>query len=170
MRRFLVIFAWLTWTYRLIVFAGIALAVYLLFFKVLGLFLFAVEIAWFIVRPVWSEAKVWIARRGETGAARSAFLVLLAGLVLMALFVPWQREVSGDAWLHPARTQTIYSPFAARVLALHEPGVVREGAVLVELDSPGHTGARVAARGCGGGAAPGWPAASDAPMAPRGAT
>ena len=38
-RRALVVFALFTWLYRLVVFAGIAVAVYLMFFKVLGIFL-----------------------------------------------------------------------------------------------------------------------------------
>ena len=48
------------WTFRM---AGIGL-------MLLGIFLFAVEIAWFIARPLWSEAKVWFERREQTPPAR----------------------------------------------------------------------------------------------------
>ena len=51
-RRALVAFALLTWLYRLVVFVGIAVAVYLMFFKLFGIFLFAVEIVWFVLRPM----------------------------------------------------------------------------------------------------------------------
>ena len=44
----MIAFAWATWVYRLVLFLGIAVLVYVFFFKVLGLLLFAVEIAWFI--------------------------------------------------------------------------------------------------------------------------
>lgn len=135
-RRSLVIFAWLTWLYRLVVFIGIALAVYVFFFKVLGLFLFAVELAWFIVKPLWSEVRVWINRWQETGRARMAFLVLLMGGVVGALALPWQTKVSGAGWLHVAQTQTLYSPFAARIVRIVNNGEVAKGQVLVELDSP----------------------------------
>lgn len=136
MRRFLIGFAWLTWLYRLIVFVGIATAVYFFFFKVLGIFLFVVEIAWFIVKPLWSEVRVWINRRHETGVARTALLGLIvaAGVGLLAL--PWQTEVSGPGWLHASQSQALYSPFAARIVRVVENGAVTAGQVLVELDSP----------------------------------
>jgi putative peptide zinc metalloprotease protein len=136
MRRFLVVFAWLTWLYRLIIFVGIAIAVYLFFFKVLGIFLFAVEIAWFIVRPLWMEAKVWIERRSETGAARSAVLLLIVVGVLGSLALPWQGTVKAEAWLHAAQSQTLYSPFAAQVLRISDNGQIPKGTVLAELNSP----------------------------------
>ncbi|MGB7306068.1 MAG: HlyD family efflux transporter periplasmic adaptor subunit [Burkholderiaceae bacterium] len=136
MRRFLITFAWLTWTYRLIVFIGIAIAVYVFFFKVLGIFLFVVEIAWFIVRPIWKEAAVWIQRRSETGMARGAVLLLLVLGVAGFMALPWQRSVSGEAWLHSAQSQTLYSPFAAQVLKISDNGIVPAGTVLAELNSP----------------------------------
>ena len=48
MRRTLILFAWGVWLYRFLLFLGIALLVYHLFFKALGILLFAVEIGWFI--------------------------------------------------------------------------------------------------------------------------
>ena len=70
MRRFLIVFAFITWIYRLVVFLGIAAAVYYFFFKLLGIFLFIVEIIWFVFRPFWMEIKVWVERRGEIGLQR----------------------------------------------------------------------------------------------------
>jgi putative peptide zinc metalloprotease protein len=55
----LIFFAYGVWLYRLIVFGGIAIMVYILFPKPLGPFLAAVEIIWFILRPVSMELKVW---------------------------------------------------------------------------------------------------------------
>ena len=69
-RRGLVAFAIGTWLYRLVLFAGIAVAVYLLFFKVLGIFLFLVEIAWFILLPVWRELRQWWASRAAVAMPR----------------------------------------------------------------------------------------------------
>ena len=34
-------------------------AVYLFFFKLLGLFLLAVELAWFVARPIGAELRMW---------------------------------------------------------------------------------------------------------------
>ncbi|MFV0371668.1 MAG: site-2 protease family protein [Azonexus sp.] len=58
-RRALIVFAFTTWLYRLIVFLDIALMVYFFFFKALGIFLMLVELVWFIARPAWSELAVW---------------------------------------------------------------------------------------------------------------
>ena len=51
----------------LVLFLGIAAMVYALFFKALGLFLFAVEIVWFVLKPLWSEIEAWRAQQ-ERGA------------------------------------------------------------------------------------------------------
>ncbi|MFK7964434.1 MAG: efflux RND transporter periplasmic adaptor subunit [Burkholderiaceae bacterium] len=136
MRRFLVVFAWLTWLYRAVLFIGIAVAVYVFFFKVLGIFLFIVELAWFIAKPVWSEVSVWIDRKHQTGRTRAAFLSLLVAAGIGALALPWQTSVSGAGWLHAGQTQTLYSPFAARITRVVDNGQVAAGDVLIELDSP----------------------------------
>jgi putative peptide zinc metalloprotease protein len=49
--RFLTLFAFATWIYRLTLFIGIALVVYHAFFKALGLVLFFIEIITFVVHP-----------------------------------------------------------------------------------------------------------------------
>ncbi|MEZ5658245.1 MAG: HlyD family efflux transporter periplasmic adaptor subunit [Burkholderiaceae bacterium] len=136
LRRFLIGFAWLTWAYRLTIFIAIAVAVYLFFFKALGILLFAIEIAWFIVRPVSAELRVWWRRRAQTGRARLALLAVLAAGALALMLMPWQRHVRAEAWLHAERAQTLYSPFAARVVMLREAGPVAEGELLAELDAP----------------------------------
>ena len=70
-RRKLVAYAWCTWTYRLVLFIAIALLVYALFAKVVGVILFAVEIAYFILRPIWSELKIWWGRRRQIVSSRA---------------------------------------------------------------------------------------------------
>ena len=136
LRRFLIAFAFLTWTYRLVVFLGIAVAVYYFFFKLLGIFLFIVEIAWFVARPLWSELKVWFENRSHIHPARWLLLLGIVALALGLAAVPWARDVSGEGWLHAEQQQLIYSPFPARVATLHQEGEVQSGAVLITLDSP----------------------------------
>src|SRR5260221_1516931 len=59
-RAALIVFAYITWAYRLTVFLGIALLVYHFAFKLLGIFLMFVELVWFIAKPVWVEtAYLW---------------------------------------------------------------------------------------------------------------
>lgn len=137
--RLLTGFAFATWIYRLIVFIGIALLVYLFFFKALGIILFAVEIAWFIVMPVWAELKVWWSRRTETPPRRRRWgLGVLASLLLLSL-IPLPYRVDAPAWIHAEKSLTVYSPYPARIVDIRPPGPVEEGDVLLTLDSPDTT-------------------------------
>lgn len=93
-RRGLIAFALATWLYRLVLFFGIALLVYHAFFKALGLVLLAVELVWFIARPIWRELQAWWAQRQRwrwNRASRRTLLVLGAGLILLCW--PWRTSV-----------------------------------------------------------------------------
>lgn len=138
-RRGLVLFAWAIWIYRLTLFLGIAAMVYYMFFKALGLFLFAVEIGWFVLKPLWGEIKEWIKRRDvirqRPRARRTAWLAVAC--VLLGL-VPWNFQVSGQGVLRTARHYPLFAPGGARVLALPvaEGAAVKAGTPLLELESP----------------------------------
>jgi putative peptide zinc metalloprotease protein len=130
----MLLFALGTWVYRLFLFLGIAVAVYLMFFKVLGIFLFMVEIIWFVCRPVWNELRVWRLRSYDIqrGHARLWLMILLAGLALVAF--PWAHDIHAPAQLR-AENRVIFSPLAGQIVALRAAGAVGQGDALVELDS-----------------------------------
>jgi putative peptide zinc metalloprotease protein len=138
-QRWMIVFAFGTWLYRLVLFLGIALLVYHLFFKVLGVFLFLVEIAWFIWRPVRTELKAWgdrrksILQRGRT-AVSALVLMALVGLA----FVPWPGRVTASALLRPAESWPVYAPSGARLdeLRFREGQRVPEGALIARLHVP----------------------------------
>jgi putative peptide zinc metalloprotease protein len=136
LRRSLVSFAYVTWVYRLTVFLGIAVAVYVFFFKLLGIFLFLVEIAWFVVRPFYTEFKQWPARAGEIKPSRWLAGLLLIVSLLAVLFFPWQRSVHAEAWAHAQLQQLVYSPVPARLVSMREAGPVKAGEIIAVLDSP----------------------------------
>lgn len=135
MRQALIAFALGTWVYRFFLFLGIAAAVYFMFFKALGILLFAVEIIWFILRPIYRELKVWGMRRRETQMGRASAWLLLA--LVAGLWLAWPRAhlVHAPAQLQ-ARHQTIYSPLSAQVVQLTAGGLVRPGDALIVLTSP----------------------------------
>jgi putative peptide zinc metalloprotease protein len=136
--RWLVAFAFLTWLYRLVVFFGIALAVYHLFFKALGVVLFAVEIHWFILRPVAQELRVWWrARTAVSPWRRLAWLAILAGAAAL-VFVPWQTRVSADGWVYAVRQAGVHAPQSGRIEAVHVRAGERvaEGQPLFDLAAP----------------------------------
>ena len=118
----LTLYAYATWLYRLIMFTGIAAAVYFFFFKALGVILFAVEITWFVLRPVWTELRAWwrLRQRWSGNAGRSALALL--GLLLV-LAVPWRSDVVADGYWQAGKHTQLFPPMPARV----EQVLVREG-------------------------------------------
>lgn len=145
--RSLVAFAWLTWLYRLVLFIGIALMVYHLFFKLLGIVLFVIEIVWFILKPVQSEWRAWRERASAIRASRRTRRTLLGlGLGLLLMTVPWPSGVSASALLRPMNVWPIHAPAAAYLaqLPVAHGSRVSAGQTLVHLASP-ELGARVRA-------------------------
>lgn len=132
----LILFALVTWVYRLVVFLGIALVVYYFFFKILGIFLMIVEVVWFIAKPVWTELAVWWSRRTEIKFNRIVIASLLGAALLVAALVPWQTSVKGVGWMHPERQHVVFSPLAGKLASLPAPGAVTQGQVLFVLESP----------------------------------
>lgn len=135
-RRALIGFALFTWLYRLVLFLGIAVAVYVFFFKALGILLFVVEIIWFIVRPVWSEVKVWVKEPERTSwKVRIVWLLTLLG-VLLILFIPWRSDIRAPGYIRSENQSLIFSPLPARLVELRAPGAVKAGEAIAILDSP----------------------------------
>jgi putative peptide zinc metalloprotease protein len=138
-QQFLIIYAYSVWVYRLILFTGIAWVVYYFFFKALGLALFAVEIGWFVVRPIVKEISVWrelIVARGTPIRPRPAWLAPL--LLLAFLFIPWQSHLFVPGLLRAEAEYTFYCVEAAQVqeILVKEGGTVKTNQILVKLTSP----------------------------------
>ena len=138
MRRKLLVWGYGAWLWRAALFIGIAVAVYYMFFKLLGVFLMLVELAWFVGLPIWREMKEWWQRRAQAQPAR-ALLVGGALLGLLAvLLVPWRSAVEVPAMLEASRVSALHAPLAARLKQLHASNgqAVRSGDLLLELESP----------------------------------
>ncbi|WIX34412.1 biotin/lipoyl-binding protein [Salinicola sp. JS01] len=138
MARRLLIWGYGSWIWRAILFLGIALAVYHLFFKVLGIFLMLVELLWFIGLPIWRELGEWWQRRAQANPRKALLTGLSLGAILLVLVVPWRSSVEIPALLEASRTHALHAPVAARLKAVHvEDGQsVAAGDLLLELDSP----------------------------------
>ncbi|MDM0052477.1 HlyD family efflux transporter periplasmic adaptor subunit [Variovorax sp. J22R115] len=135
-RRMLVAFAVATWLYRLVLFLGIAVAVYLFFFKLLGIVLFAVEIAWFIVMPVWRELKHWWARRKDVVRGRRIMLAMVLIALMLALAVPWRTQVHARGVARAEQQLRVYAPYPSLLQQIHAAGRVKAGDTLAVLDEP----------------------------------
>jgi len=111
MTRTLVLYAYCMWIYRLFLFIGIALLVYHLTFKALGIILFVIEIVFFIALPVLKELSVWWRCRKEIMSMRRArlslgILALLAGVTL----VPFSTTLRLPAVVRPVERAQIFPP------------------------------------------------------------
>jgi putative peptide zinc metalloprotease protein len=131
-------YAWATWVYRFGLYLGIAAVVYFYFFKVLGIILFAVEVAVFIVGPFAAEFKEWYKMRRQI--TKSKRWLLPAGLALGILFaaiVPWSTRVDIPVIIESAELAHIYPPRPALITSMHvvQGQAVEAGAELLSLSS-----------------------------------
>ena len=138
-RRWLIIYAVSVWVYRAVLFTAIAFMVYFLFFKILGIFLMIVEIAWFLALPVWNEFRAWYKLRNQLTINRYlirtiVFLIIIAGVLIF----PWQNRVKRDAFIRPALYTHIFAPEPGKItkVNIRLEDDVREGQVLITLESP----------------------------------
>ncbi|MCW3151530.1 HlyD family efflux transporter periplasmic adaptor subunit [Achromobacter spanius] len=135
-RTLFIVFAYATWIYRFFLFLAIALLIYHYFFKILGIFLFVVEIGWFIALPIWREMKVWVRRRHEVG--RQAFVTMMVVAILAAvLLVPLPYTVRIPAVLTATEQAPAFAPRPARLEAVRvrQGETVRAGQILMALSA-----------------------------------
>ncbi len=135
-RRWLIAFALVTWAYRFVVFLGIAVLVYLYFFKLLGIALMAVELGWFIARPIYLELKAWWVQRESVTARRKWMAGLAALIVLLVLLLPWHTAVQGTGVVRAVRQHLVFSPKAGQVKSMPARTQVAEGDLLFALAAP----------------------------------
>ena len=133
------LYAYGTWIYRLILFTGIAVLVYYMFFKVLGVFLFCVEMGWFVIRPIYSELRIWILQREGLGFNMRIFITLsLLSVGILAIAFPWNARIHAPALIKSGNYARIYPPFPARLkeIRIRNSQQVKSGDLLFALESP----------------------------------
>ena len=131
-------YAWFTWLYRFFLFLGIALLVYHFTFKVLGILLFAVEIIWFILLPIYSEMKIWWHHKGMMRLNRQTLRTLALTLSLLLLgVIPWKNSIQVPAVLVATELESVYAPEDATVKRLEiSPGdLVTPQQTIITLES-----------------------------------
>lgn len=136
--KMVLLYALITWVYRFVLFMGIALLVYYLFFKVLGIILFVIEIIYFILAPIASEMAVWWKMRKQMTLNRNSIATAtVACLSLLMLFIPWQTTVSLPATLS-LKNKIIFTKDAAQVEAvfIKQGEEVQKNQRLAKLHSP----------------------------------
>jgi len=134
----LIVYSFSIWIYRFLLFLGIALLVYHMFFKVLGIILFAVEIVYFILAPIGREVREWHRRKQQlTWNRQTVRTIILISFVMAATFIPWKTHIEVPA-LMKRQHVVVYAPGAGRLEALSiSPGVrVDAGQLLLRVNAP----------------------------------
>ncbi len=137
--RLFIGYAFATWIYRFFLFLGIALVVYHLFFKVLGILLFLVEISWFVLLPIIKEVNVWHKRHQAFQFTRGRVIGWSCALLLCLWAVlPLSTQISLPGVLRAAQNQQMYAPTPAQIsqIYVHDGQRVEQGEVLITLQSP----------------------------------
>ena len=138
MRALVMVYGVITMAYRLVLYIGIAIVVYLMSFKVLGIILFLVEIAAFVAIPLWRELKVWWGfRRRIVSRARGLAMVPVLALAVVAVITPWSRTIRVPSVLEPAEFQRLYpsAPGEVRKVHIAEGQMIQVGDLLIEIGS-----------------------------------
>lgn len=138
-RRGLILFAWATWIYRLVLFLGIAALVYHFFIKALGILLFLVEIVWFIAKPVWSEISAWSSRWPQIVRSRRARWSAIGVFVLIALcWLPLPAPIRTEGMLQSSEIWPLHALDASQLQQqmFGDARMVEVDAPVFMLDSP----------------------------------
>lgn len=126
--------------YRVVLFGGIAWAVYTLAFPAIGLPLALVMLASFLVLPASREVATWfrlaMSHHGRAWGALRVTVIL--GLVALPCIVPWRSSVLLSAMHHGGLAQSLYAPEPAQIVAttLAPDRNVAFGEALVQLKVP----------------------------------
>lgn len=139
-QRRLLIYAYGTWLYRLLIFVGIALLVYHLMFKLAGIILMLVELGWFVLLPIIREFRQWWLRRRNVQLNQNVLVSVLTIITLgIVTIVPWQKTVIAPALLKSELQSVVYAPVPARIekVFITEKGqLVTKGDLLLQLSAP----------------------------------
>ncbi len=134
----LIAYAWIIWVYRFVLFTGIAVMVYHMTFKVLGIILFLIEIIYFVIWPMASEIREWWVERQVLGVSRRAkFTGIFATMALVICFVPWSTRVTLPAVLEASELARVFPQRAGIVgeVRVKAGDRVAAGDVLVVIKS-----------------------------------
>ena len=126
-------------TYRFVLYSGISVMVYHIFFKPMGLILMGVEVGWFLAMPIFREMMVWWKQKSRIIRSWRGGLIgaaLAGGLVFCIL--PAQDSVEVPAVMHSHDYTRIFPPAAGQITEIDVTAGqhVRAGDVLFRVSSP----------------------------------
>lgn len=133
-----IVYSIYAWCYRVGLYVGIALILYHRFWKFLGIFLFAMELYSFLVKPVCREAAMLWKLRGHIRLnPRSVSTAIVVTLAVLWLCLPLPRRMSVPAVVIPVDEQIVYAPHAGILqdLTLRRGDPVKRGQLVCRVES-----------------------------------
>lgn len=127
-----------SWFYRLFLYVGIAVLMYYKFTKTLGLFLFAVEIWWFVLKPSGMEMKNLMQNKTGMRFTRPGMVLLLILFLLTGwAALPIKRSLNVPAVIVPRELQVVYSPTSGvlQLIQTRKGDIVSKGQILAKVSS-----------------------------------
>ncbi len=138
-QKTVLIYAFATWVYRIILFTGIALMVYHFTIKLLGIFLMALELFMFIGLPIFRELKLWWGKRSSMKLTVNLFCTTTIFIGLIAfLFLPFPISLEVPALYKSESYAHIYPPDSARLekILIKKGAMVKKGDLMFVFHNP----------------------------------
>lgn len=139
-KMWIMVYAVFVWIYRLFLYTAIAIFIYLKFTKLLGIFLFILEIGVFILWPIaWEIEHLYKIKEHLTWNKRSILTLTFLTIFLLWFILPLPHNLSFPAITDPKENQILYVPYDAEIKKINvgRGSLVQKGEVLVELFSSG---------------------------------
>ena len=136
--RFSIIFAILSWFYRMLLFLGIGLLIFTRVFKLLGIFLLIMMITKMVLWPIIETCIGWFKRRKEMNWNKhsiTSFSIIFA--VILLLVIPWRSSIQTPAVIAPKQHIELYPGVNGKVLYVPEEGSeLSLGDPLFKMENP----------------------------------
>ncbi|MCB1558009.1 MAG: efflux RND transporter periplasmic adaptor subunit, partial [Alphaproteobacteria bacterium] len=137
--RFLTFFGYALLIYRFFLFTGIAILVYHMVFQPLGIVLAAIELWFFILKPILGELKIWKSNVRKILASWRARWVFGISLAVMSITcLPISNSVTSSSIISAKNLWSAYLPNAAILTEkfVEEGGAVKKDQPLMAFISP----------------------------------
>ena len=136
--NFSIIFAILSWFYRMLIFLGIGLLIFTRVFKVLGIFLLITMVMKMVLWPIIETCIEWFKRRREMNWNKysiTSFGIIFA--VILLLVIPWRATIQTPAVIAPKQHIELYPGVEGKVLYVPEEGSqLLLGQTLFKMENP----------------------------------
>jgi putative peptide zinc metalloprotease protein len=137
-KRWLILFAYAVWLYRLTVYFGICYLVYTYFFKALGIVLAIAQVIRLLIIPLGKELILWWEMREQASPRSLKRSAVLLGVALLLVGAPLDNELELPAYWQAQDVVTFYAPISGKLehLPASYESQVKAGDSVIVIGSP----------------------------------